>query len=211
MKILETLISFFTDHGYWAVFLVLLACGFGLPIPEDVSLVSGGVISGLYPEKNNVHIMFAVGMAGVMLGDSLVFLAGWFFHERILNFKPIARIVTQERYAKVQRYFTRFGKWVIFMARFMPGLRMPIYLSAGISRRVSFTLFFFTDLFAALISVPFWVYLGYYMGDNLEELVKILRKSQTAILITILILIFTVVLFVQVKKRIYKKLHLDEI
>lgn len=34
MDILQTLIEFFTGYGYAAVFLVLLACGFGLPIPE---------------------------------------------------------------------------------------------------------------------------------------------------------------------------------
>ena len=42
---MEFLIEFFSSYGYWAVFLVLLACGFGVPIPEDVTLVSGGVIS----------------------------------------------------------------------------------------------------------------------------------------------------------------------
>lgn len=50
---METLIEFFSSYGYWAVFLVLLACGFGVPIPEDITLVSGGVISGL--GYTNVH------------------------------------------------------------------------------------------------------------------------------------------------------------
>ncbi|MCS6983809.1 MAG: DedA family protein [Leptospiraceae bacterium] len=211
MRILKALVAFFTDHGYWAVFTVLLACGFGLPIPEDISLVSGGVIAGLYPEKNNVHIMFGVGMAGVMLGDSIVFLLGWFFHERILKFKPIAAVVTPERYRKVQIYFARFGRWVVFMGRFMPGLRMPIFLSAGISRRVSFFLFFFTDFFAALISVPVWVYLGYYMAHNFDELMKILHRSQLMIFTVILLTGLMIFLFVFVKKRIKRKLNLEEI
>ena len=50
---MEFLISFFSSYGYWAVFLVLIACGFGVPIPEDITLVSGGVISGL--GYTNVH------------------------------------------------------------------------------------------------------------------------------------------------------------
>lgn len=52
--------AFFTQYGYVAVFLVLVACGLGVPIPEDVTLVTGGVIAGL--GHANVHTMFLVGM-----------------------------------------------------------------------------------------------------------------------------------------------------
>ena len=31
--------AFFSQYGYAAVFLVLIACGFGVPIPEDITLV----------------------------------------------------------------------------------------------------------------------------------------------------------------------------
>ena len=64
MDILQVLIDFFTGYGYFAVFFVLLICGFGVPIPEDITLVAGGVISGL--GYTHVHTMFAVGMAGVL-------------------------------------------------------------------------------------------------------------------------------------------------
>ena len=32
---MDILISIFSDYGYLAVFVMLLLCGFGLPIPED--------------------------------------------------------------------------------------------------------------------------------------------------------------------------------
>ena len=44
---LESLIEFFTTYGYFAVFGVLLISGFGIPIPEDITLVAGGFISSL--------------------------------------------------------------------------------------------------------------------------------------------------------------------
>ena len=37
----------FTEYGYWAVFGMLLICGSGVPIREDVTLATGGVIAGL--------------------------------------------------------------------------------------------------------------------------------------------------------------------
>lgn len=44
---MDLLISIFSDYGYLAVFVMLLLCGFGLPIPEDITLVAGGIIAGL--------------------------------------------------------------------------------------------------------------------------------------------------------------------
>ena len=64
--------SFFLQYGYAAVFAVLIACGFGVPIPEDITLVTGGIISGL--GYTDVHIMVVVGMLGVLAGDGLVLL-----------------------------------------------------------------------------------------------------------------------------------------
>ncbi|EMN70595.1 SNARE-like domain protein, partial [Leptospira interrogans serovar Bataviae str. UI 08561] len=160
MEFLNILVNVFSEYGYIAVFLVLIFCGFGLPVPEDISLVSGGVIAGL--GKADPHFMFLVGMAGVLIGDSSVFLIGRIYGVRVLQIPMISRIVTPERFAKVQDKISRYGNWVTFMARFMPGLRMPIYLTAGTSDRISFYRFVILDFLAAIISVPVWVYLGYF-------------------------------------------------
>ena len=76
---------FFIQFGYLAVFMVLVLCGFGIPIPEDVTLVAGGVISGL--GYTNVHLMALVCFLGVLVGDGLMFYLGKYFGEKILKFK----------------------------------------------------------------------------------------------------------------------------
>ena len=76
MEIFQLLMPIFTEYGYIALFVMLLVCGFGVPVPEDVTLVTGGVIAGL--GYANPHTMFAVGMAGVLVGDGLIFLLGRF-------------------------------------------------------------------------------------------------------------------------------------
>ena len=86
---MEFLISFFTDYGYWAVLFVLIICGFGVPIPEDITLVSGGVIAGLYPESVNSHLMLVVSMIGVLAGDSTMYWLGRIYGTRILRFRPM--------------------------------------------------------------------------------------------------------------------------
>lgn len=185
MDILQILLDFFTGHGYAAVFFVLLICGFGVPIPEDITLVAGGIISGL--GYTNVHWMFAVGMLGVLAGDGIMFTGGRVFGQRVLRFRLIAKVMTPERFVATQEKFARYGNWVLFVARFLPGLRSAIFLTAGMTRRVSYWRFLFMDGVAALISVPIWVYLGYYGARKREWLMSMVSRGQTGILIALVV------------------------
>lgn len=180
MDILQTLIDFFTHYGYFAVFFVLLICGFGVPIPEDITLVAGGGISGL--GYTNEHWMFVVGMAGVLTGDATMFLLGRFYGNTLLQWPLVARVVTPERFVAVQAKFEKYGVWVLFVARFLPGLRSPIFITAGVTRRVPFWRFLLMDGLAALISVPVWVYLGFLGASNRDWLLTWVHRGQTGLL-----------------------------
>jgi membrane protein DedA with SNARE-associated domain len=180
MDVFDTLLPIFTEYGYLAVFVMLLICGFGVPVPEDVTLVTGGVIAGLgYADP---HTMVAVGMAGVMVGDGLVFSAGRFYGERVSRWPLVQRLLTPERMAKTQDAFEKYGRWVMFVARFLPGLRTPVFFTAGMSRRVSFATWFLMDGLAALLSVPLWVYLGYFGAQNWDWMWGVVRNFQFGIL-----------------------------
>ena len=195
---LQWLIVFFTEYGYFAVFWVLILCGLGLPVPEDITLVSGGIISSI--GDSDIHIMVLVGMAGVLIGDLIVFTIGHFYGNKALNNRFISKIITLERFENVQSKFEKYGKWVIFTGRFMPGLRMPIYFTAGVTKKVGFLLFIFMDFSAAVISVPVWIYLGYFGANNIELLMEWVNNGQK--------IIFTIIgifLVFMVSRYYYKK------
>lgn len=187
MNLFDSLLALFTANGYLAVFLVLLACGFGIPIPEDITLVAGGVIAGI--GKANVHLMCGVGLVGVLAGDATMFLIGRHFGERARQIRGIRWLLSPRRYARVEALYRRHGNRLMFIARFLPGLRTPIYLTAGMTRRVPFWRFLLLDGFAALISVPVWVYLGYYGAENHEWLLMWLKRGEVLILLLVLLLL----------------------
>jgi membrane protein DedA with SNARE-associated domain len=190
MDLLQRLITIFAENGYVAVFIALMICGAGLPLPEDITLVAGGVIAGL--GYANVHAMFALAMFGVLLGDAAIFMLGHHYGARILQWRFVARVLTPERYAKVQEKFDRYGNRMLFFARFLPGMRTTVYLTAGTTHRVSFLRFLLIDTLAALISVPFWVYLGFFGADNHEWLVKWIQRGQTSLWVLVGILTLVV-------------------
>jgi membrane protein DedA with SNARE-associated domain len=179
MDLLERLITIFAHNGYVAVFTALLLCGAGIPIPEDITLVAGGVIAGM--GYANVHVMAVVTIAGVMIGDAAMFGLGHHFGEHMLRWRPIALLMPPRRYAKMQEKFERYGNRLMFFARFLPGMRTAVYITAGATRRVTFTRFLMLDGLAALISVPFWVYLGYFGANRREWLGMWIRRGQSSL------------------------------
>jgi membrane protein DedA with SNARE-associated domain len=190
MDLLQQLTTIFAENGYVAVFIALMICGAGLPLPEDITLVAGGVIAGL--GYANVHTMVALAMFGVLLGDSAIFILGHHYGARILQWRFVARILTPARYTRVQEKFDRYGNRLLFIARFLPGMRTTVYLIAGTTHRVSFLRFLLIDTMAALISVPFWVYLGFFGADNHEWLVKWMHRGQSSMWVLIGVLLVIV-------------------
>ena len=56
---------------------------------------------------------------------------------------------------------------------------------SGVTRRVSYLRFVLLDFLAAIISVPIWVYLGYYGAHKRDWLMEQIKTGQTGIYILI--------------------------
>src|SRR5512144_2713123 len=92
------------EIGYVFVFAVLMLCGFGFPMPEDVILVTGGVLAWLVSPLERVTFgamfndrgflaMVAVGLCGILAGDSVIYWAGRRFGRRVAEVWPFRRVV----------------------------------------------------------------------------------------------------------------------
>lgn len=204
MEVLNFLIDFFTNYGYIAVFLVLIACGFGLPLPEDITLIAGGVICALSEDEStvvlNFKIMIVVALCGVLLGDSVMFFLGRVLGNRVHRLPILKKIITPAVYAQIQEKVHKYGIKILFIARFLPGLRAPIYLTAGISHKVSYLRFIIMDGIAAIISVPLLIYLGYFFAQDISNVIKWVKKSETFLLLAVMIVIFAFILY-----KVYQK------
>ena len=106
---------------------------------------------------------------------------GTAFQERVwraLRVRWVAHVLTPRRHAQVKAKFSRYGNRLMFVARFLPGLRTAVFLTAGMSHRVSFLRFIALDGLAALVSVPFWIWLGYLGAEHREWVLAQLHRGQ---------------------------------
>jgi membrane protein DedA with SNARE-associated domain len=206
LKRLSQFIVFLTPYGphsYAVMFGVLIACGFGLPMPEDIVLVTGGILSSR--GVTDFWMTVIVCMVGVLMGDGIIYTLGRLLGRQVKQTWLFKRLLSPQKDARIQEIFERWGDKVIFMARFMPGLRMPIFMSSGIYRVPAWK-FFMLDGVAALISVPTWIYVGYLFGSNLDLLERKMRRLQMGIYSLVILAVVGIVIFIFVKNRINKRI-----
>lgn len=185
-RIFEALLNYSGPKSYWLVFFSLLACGLGLPLPEDITLFAGGLLS--YYGNANVHIMVAISLVGVLFGDTCVYFLGHKFGEKVRKRWPLKKILPDERFRELKGRFKRKGNKVIFAGRFMPGLRAPIFFTAG-SLHLPYRIFIFYDGLAALLSVPAIIYSVWYFGEHVDKVIKIIKRVQFGIFGVILFIV----------------------
>jgi membrane protein DedA with SNARE-associated domain len=191
-------LSNMTPHGaYLGLFTILLLCGFGLPIPEDISLIAAGYLS--YPNRQvlhgvqlNVHKAFLVCLVAVLAGDTIAFFFGRRYGRRVLASNLARRYFTPKRQLRVRAYFRKFGSKVVLVGRFTPGLRFTIFFTAG-TLHVRPSVFFIYDFMAAAFSVPVLVYVAYLFGGQIDKVIKYARRTEHGILVAILIVAAVVV------------------
>jgi membrane protein DedA with SNARE-associated domain len=147
-------------------------------MPEDIVLITGGILAS--HGVTDFWMVNVVCMAGVLIGDGIVFTLGRRFGPSIKSKGIFKRIFNEKRDAQVRTVFDKYGDKVIFMGRFMPGLRTPIFLSAGVYQVPPWK-FFALDGLAAIISVPLWIWVGYFFGQNMAALEHKIKQFQFGI------------------------------
>jgi membrane protein DedA with SNARE-associated domain len=173
-------LSTMTPHGAYAwLGGILLLCGLGLPIPEDISLIAAGYFS--WKGVLYIHTAFAICFAAVVTGDTAAFFMGHLFGRRVLRSQLARQYFTPKRQLRVRAYFRKFGSKVVLVGRFTPGLRFTIFFTAGTLHTRPST-FFIYDFAAAAFSVPVLVYSAWFFGGQIDWVVSIARRTENGLL-----------------------------
>ena len=171
---------FFEHFTYATIFFGLLACGMGLPVPEEVFLLGGGLL--VYEGYTEYWTTTAVATVSIMLGDSITYYLGHNYAELVYRI-PLARrlLGSEKKVSWVQRHFDEHPLKTVFVARFLAGVRAPTFFFAG-GHGVSFWKFFAMDFLGALVSVPTSIWIAWYLGENKEKAKQVVHEFHLWIL-----------------------------
>lgn len=170
--------AYIEPSSYLGLLMVLILCGLGLPLPEDVALLAGGYLA--HEGVTRYPITLGVCLIGVVTGDSSLFFLGRRFGSGVIRYFGLGSPSLQGRIAHWQEFMRRYGHRAIFYGRFLAGLRALIYLSAG-TLGVPPSRFFFYDVLGALISVPIVVSLGYLFGHEIEVVLRYIGGAERVV------------------------------
>ncbi len=168
----------FDRYGYIGVFVALIAAGFGFPIPEELPVITAGILVGHGDTNLRWYIMLPVVIAGVVTADGLLYAAGRLWGTRLLEIGWVKRrLLPPEKREEIEKNFAARGIMVLLGARLLPGIRTPIFLMAGVLR-VPLGRFLLADGIYAipLVNLLFW--LSYALTDQMLEVFQQVQKVQ---------------------------------
>lgn len=172
---LEFLYSLQGWPAYGLVLGLLILCGIGAPMNEDIVLLVAAALT-LKGVMDPLPLML-VGWLGIMIGDTLIFHWGHRFGAPLLRSRFFSRIVSPARLVEMQERVRRGGPYFIFVIRFLPGIRTALFFAAG-SLKVPYRTLFIYDGAAALIELPLLVYAVRYVGGNWQQIWQSVAGAQ---------------------------------
>ncbi len=182
-------------YGYLGLFAFIVLTGFGLPLPEELAVVTAGLMSAT-GQLDTVPALL-VCMVAALLGDSAVYAMGAFARhhagERVRWWFPT---VSPERLQRTRELLHRHGFKVLLVARFLVGLRFAVYLAVGASR-MSFARFLLVDSVCVVAVVGSFFALSHQLGqrygDAVFETIHTGHVIVTAVVVAVLVVAFFVV------------------
>lgn len=163
--LVDTLVTALGAHG--SAWWLLGALALSTFLSDDVACFAGGVLVAME------HATFAGAafacFAGIVVGDLLLVAAGRHFGGAAVARWPFRSRLTPERLRQGERWFARRGGAALLISRFVPGTRLPLYVTAGVLRVSWWKLLGYFCL-TALIWAPLLVGLGAWAGDQAQAL-----------------------------------------
>ncbi len=208
------IISFFQQYAYQPGFVYLFiilfmtASSFGLPIPEEMTLVSAGLVAymarhpEIYPPPYegavgvNLYLLATICFFAIFASDIFVYMLGKFFGKKIIQTNFFKKKIGTEVFDKINKWFNKYDVWACGIFRFTPGARFPGHMSCGLLG-VPLWKFALIDGAAALISVPTQVLLVAFYGEIILSKVKEFKMA--------LGVVVGLVLIVYIIKKVIKR------
>ena len=164
---METSFDWISQYGDVAIFLLLMLGIFGLPVPDETLLTFAGYLC--FKGKLVLGPTLAAAFLGSVFGITLSYGLG-----RLLGVHVVRRLgpvlhLRPEHLAATQRWFAHWGKYVLIIGYFVPGVRHLTGIVAGASKfsPVVFAQFAYSG---ALVWSSSFITLGYVVGEEWKHL-----------------------------------------
>jgi membrane protein DedA with SNARE-associated domain len=194
---------------YSLVVGLMFASSFGLPLPEEVTIISASLTAFMatHPEKYpppsadavgvNPYTLAIICLISVFVSDYFIYWIGQFFGDRLMRHPRWKKHFEGKSFMRVQKWIHEYGTLAPFIFRFTPGLRFPGHMMCGAIGLPRWKFIVVVGI-AALITIPTQVLLISHYG---ELVLQILGQVKVVAIVAAVVL---TIVFVVTKWRTRK-------
>ncbi|MZQ85369.1 DedA family protein [Paenibacillus sp. 5J-6] len=161
----EWFLSLLQQFGYAALFFALWLGIVGMPIPDEVIVMTGGAVTAgtlLHPIP-----AFILTYLGVVSGLTLGYLLGRYAGTPILT--RLSRKKKMEKYLRFsETFFEKYGSFAIGISYFLPIIRHVMPYVVGV-HKMSFKRYVLFSYTTGLVWTLLFFMIGRYVGNHAPE------------------------------------------
>jgi membrane protein DedA with SNARE-associated domain len=153
---------------YASIFAALFFTGIGIPpVPEEAGILYAASLRALHPEAVGWVGAWLACASGILAADCVLYGTGRKWGPQLFEYRWVQKVMSAERRARIERRFEQHGMKILVLARFLPPLRLGVFLISGASKYP-----FWKFVVADAIYLVFGVGAFLFAGTWLVELVK---------------------------------------
>src|SRR5579864_5053784 len=171
---MNDVLSIMARHGYALTFALLMAEASGLPFPAAIALVAAG--AGVASHTLTGPGVLLAAMAGLILGDTLLFWLGRYTGWGLLGFLCRLSMNPETCMLRSAESFYKRGKVTLIIAKFIPGINTMAAPLAG-SMKMPFGQFLRLDLAGAMLYSLTYMGLGFISRDFLAATLNSIHEA----------------------------------
>jgi membrane protein DedA with SNARE-associated domain len=173
--------------GYPGIFLLMAMESSVIPIPSELVMPPAGYLA----QQGQMHIWAAIGTGtlGSLVGAYANYFAAHYLGRPLLLRYGKYVWITEEKFAKVERYFRDHGEISTFIGRLLPVVRHLISLPAGLAGMNHLRFSFYT-LLGAGVWVTILAWIGYVIGANQELIMKYSHQALIGVVLASCVIIY---------------------
>jgi membrane protein DedA with SNARE-associated domain len=187
----ELIVQLIGDHGYLAVFVLMVLESACIPVPSEVTMLFGGALaSPEFAGEGRQLDLVAVGLlgtAGNLVGSWLAYWAGAVGGRPLIDRFGRYLLILPHEVDRAHEWFERRGELAVFVSRLLPVIRTFISLPAGVARMP----FWRFTVYTTLGCLP-WTFalawLGFELGERWTTVEAVLQPIAWAIAAVLVVL-----------------------
>jgi membrane protein DedA with SNARE-associated domain len=175
---MDFVFQWISSYGYLALFGLLVLGIVGLPIPDETLLVFTGYL--VSQRRLSAIPALMVAFLGSTCGITLSYSIGRTLGLGFVHKYGRRLRITEERLARVHRWFDRIGHWTLFVGYYIAGVRHFTALVAGTSSLEyrSFAAYAYSGGF---LWVCTFLGIGYVVGDRWQQAMETVHRNLTLV------------------------------